>query len=102
MYRKVIDPRRHLPGPCSISRRAIPLTWNGCFDQGKHGPVTSSGYGDGIVGAAAEKLASSWKIELRDGSSMMREVSKLFVGWVLEDVCTGEGREGRCYWCGKV
>jgi hypothetical protein len=95
MHRKVIDPSRHLPRPGRIPRRTIPLTWNGRFDQREHSPVAGAGYGDGVVSAATEELAACWKFELCDGSSMMGEVSELFVVRILKDMCAGERREGR-------
>lgn len=62
MNRKVVDPRRDLPRPRRISRRAIPLIRDRRFDEGEHGPVAGAGYGDGVVGAAAEELAASWEV----------------------------------------
>src|SRR5579871_991570 len=93
---KVINPRWNLPRRRSISRRAIPLTWNRCLDQREHSPITSAGYGDGVVGTATEKLASCWKFELCDSSGMMGEVSEFFVVRVLDDRCAGNGRKVRC------
>ena len=98
MYRKVINPCRDLSRPRRISRRAIPLARNRRLDQREHCPVTSAGDGDCVVGAAAEELASCWKIEFCDGTGMMGEASELFVVRVLEDASAGEGREGRCRW----